>query len=276
MTHRPWGRASLAPVALALTLSSTVATAQSPPSTPASPNPPAVSWHVAAGYGTVGFRDIARSGPPVDASPVSWRGEGTTILAQYTRENLKRFHRYEFSAAFAGNFVYDSGLESVARPADDHYRRIEGRYEYRRYFFRDVAFRGFDIGGGVQGIGSRASLSRHVPDDIESSETRGATAGAGVVAARLRRWSRFGFEAAWINGIHASHLTLHHSSSPDAGRSQWGGGWLTDLSIGGHVAVSRHASLAVTWFRTNEGIMSSHRSLTSARGSLNVGVMYAK
>jgi hypothetical protein len=242
----------------------------------ANPNPPAASWHVAAGYGTVALRDIARSGPPVDASPVSWRGEGTTVLARYTRENLKRIHRYEFSAAFAGNFVYDSGVESIARPSDDRYGRVEGRYEYRRYFFRDVMFRGLDIGGGAQGIGSHSSVSRHVLESIESGASRGEMAGAGSVAARLRRWSRFGLEAAWINGIHAQRVTLHHSSSADAGRSQWGGGWLTDLAIGGYFAVSRHAALTVTYFRTGEGLMSSHLSLTSDRGSINFGVRYAK
>ena len=235
-----------------------------------------ITWHLAAGYDRVALRDIARSTPPVDASPVAWRGEGASLLVQHTRARATRFHRYGFSAASDGNFAYDSGLETVVRPNNDHYGRLEGRYEYRRYFFSNVGLRGLDVGGGLQGIGSRSSITRHIPENIEAGETRAALAAGGVAALRLRRWSRFELELGWINGVHISHLGEHHSVDSAATRSRWGGGWLTDLSIGGSVAVSRQASLSVTYFRANDGLLSSHRGVTSARNSLSIGAMYAK
>jgi len=198
-----------------------------------------------------------------------------SLLFQYIRAHATRSHRYEFSTGLAGNFAYDSGIETTSRPHDDHYRRLEGRYEYRRYFFTNVGLRGLDVGGGVQGLGSRATLSRHVPENIEIGETAGALAGTGVLAARFRRWSRFGMEFGWINGINLTRLTSHHSEYAGT-RSQWGGGWLTDYVVGADVSVTPRASLTVTYFHRNDGLLSSHRGVTSARSSLSLGVMYAR
>jgi hypothetical protein len=266
----------LAGVLIVLVFHTPPASAQSAAQAPAIDPPPAVTWRVAAGYDAVSLRDIARTTRPVDASPVAWRGTGAIVLVHYTRAGSARFHRVEFSAARAGHFTYDSGLESIARPSDDRYRRIEGRYEYRRYFFRDVSMRGLDLGAGLQGIAAQSRIARHVPENIEAKETRTALAPAVAAAVRLQRWTRVGLEAGWINGLHFSRLTSYHSVDPAAGGSRWGGGWLTDVSIGADIALTRVASLAIVYFQTNDGLMSSHRGVTSATHSFSVGVTYAR
>ena len=50
----------------------------------------------------------------------------------------------------------------MAAPASDSAARFEARYEYRRYFWRDLWADGFDLGAGVQGIYNHHSLERHV------------------------------------------------------------------------------------------------------------------
>lgn len=97
-----------------------------------------VSWQVEAGRDTVALRDIARTGRPVDASPVSWRGDVPSVLFRHTRPKGSCLHRFGFSAAHAGHFVLKTPLEPLPRPTSDASSRLEVRYEYRRYLFSSV------------------------------------------------------------------------------------------------------------------------------------------
>jgi len=74
------------------------------------------SWRVAFGRDDAALRDIARCCKPVDASPVTFRGTGTALFVEHQRLRGARLQRLEFSVARTGNFVYDSGLDKVARP----------------------------------------------------------------------------------------------------------------------------------------------------------------
>lgn len=222
------------------------------------------------------LRDIARSGTPVDASPVAWRGDGPAFLLQHRRLKGTRAHRFDLSGMRASRFTYRTPLETLKRPDEDSYGRVEGRYEYRRYLFSDVFMDGLDIGAGVQGGGSQFWLTRHIPGDLKVSESRTSFVTALVAAVRFRRESRFGVEIGWANGGHIGRSSEHHTADPAASRTRWGGGWLTDLVIAADVAVTRRASIALQYLRTDDGLMSSHRGFTSARRSLTVGVTYAK
>jgi hypothetical protein len=234
------------------------------------------SWRIAAGHHRFALRDVARTGRPVDASPVAWRGTGPAFLVQHTRARTSSLHRFEISGAFAGGFAYDSGLETIARPEGDRARRIEGRYEYRRYPLADLFMNGLDAGIGVQGIGARSSIVRHVPVDLQSSETTTSGAVAVVAAARLRRWSRLDLEVTWTNGLGVATISERHSAGAAAERTRSGGGWLTDLAIAAGVPMTGRTSLAVVYLRTNDGLLSSHRSWTTARSAITFGVTYAK
>lgn len=232
------------------------------------------SWRVAFGRDEAALRDIARCCKPVDASPVTWRGTGTTMLVEHVRLRGTRLQRVEFSVARAGNFVYDSGLEKISRPEGDRFTRLDARYEYRRYFFSDVIVRGLDVGAGISLGGSRSSMSRNMPDNLSATRTHLDVMTALVAAARFRR-SRFGLEVNWGKGAHIARIGDTHSVSADSA-SRWGGGWLTDLSIGADVSVSERVSLTARFLTTGDALLSSHSQYAGDRSSLMVGVTYAK
>ena len=116
-------------------------------------------WSMSAGPERFSLRDISRSGPPADASPVAWEGEGPSFVGIYTREGVRRFHRVTIDLARASSFDYTGPVRTVSAPGSDHLFRIEGRYEYRRYFLDDLFVRGLDVGAGVQGIGRQLSFA---------------------------------------------------------------------------------------------------------------------
>jgi len=231
-------------------------------------------WRVASGYGWFALRDIARTGQPVDASPVEWHGQGITFEAARTRTNGTRMHRIDVASSLIGNFQYRSSLMTVDRPSADRYRDIEGRYEYRRYFLSDFIMNGLDIGIGGQGLGLYSSLSKHV-GDITAQES---SLGAGVAvaaAARLRRWSAFQFEVAWTNGGRIQQLHERHSESPETS-SHWGGGWLTNVELMGAVRMTQRTALAIRYVSAGEGLLAGHRNAALSHGSFSAGVTYAK
>lgn len=249
--------------------------AQSPTAVDAGPRHIEHSWGVSGGRDTLALRDIARTGTPVDASPVAWRGSGPAFLLQHRRVNGSHMLRFDLSGMQAGRFAYRTPVETVTRPASDSFRRLDARFEYRRYLFSDVLVRGLDIGAGLQGGAAQWWLSRHIDGDLKATESRSGLTTAIVAVVRFRRPSRFGVEIGWANGGHVGRSSERHSA--DAARyTRWGGGWLTDLVLAADVAVSRRASIGLQYVRADDGLMSSHRSFTSARRSMTVGVTYAK
>ncbi len=190
-----------AALAAAVLLAPWPAIAQPSASPPDPPSVGEVGWTLVSGYSTASIRDVARTGPPVDASPIALGGEGPYILLRHDRATKVRLHRFELEFSKTGSLSYDSPVGSVAGPGGGHLMRLAGRYEYRRYLFRDLAINGLDIGLGVQGTGERLSFTREVPTAITIDQAT-LQAGAGVVAAaRLHRWRRFDVEAAWVNSI---------------------------------------------------------------------------
>jgi hypothetical protein len=232
-------------------------------------------WTMSAGPERFSFRDISRSGPPADASPVAWEGTGPSFAATYTREGLRRFHRINVDVAEASSFAYTGPLRSAAAAGSDHVLRIEGRYEYRRYFLDDLFTRGLDVGVGVQGIGRRLSFTRDTTvGGREEADTTAAIACS--LGARWHRSPRWSAEVAWVNG---GALLRQHESQTGAGEfehSEWGGGWLTDLALQGTVRLTAPWSLTVAYLRTGEGTATSHNSYAFDRRRLVAGVTYAR
>ena len=262
--------------ACGLILHSALAWAQPvPPAQEAGP-PAEVSWRVTGGSETISLRDIARTGTPVDASPVAWRGHGPALLIQHLRRSGRREHRFEVSAGRAGDFVYETSLESLARPESDSSARVDGRYEYRRYLFSDVLVRGLDIGAGAQGGLLYRRRSRHVPDGIEEAESRSALLTAVVATARFHRSPRVSVQVSWTNGGHIGRSVERYSVDAAANRTRWGGGWLTELAIEADVAVTRRTYVTIGYLRGDDGLLSSHRSFAGARRALTIGVTYAR
>jgi hypothetical protein len=234
------------------------------------------NWRIGMGYEWVALRDIARSGRPVDASPVAWRGDGIGVEAEHSRTRGTRLHRYIISAAFDGHFVYRSPLGSSGRPADDRYLSLDGSYEYRRYPFTDVVVRGLDAGVGVQAIAVLAAFTRHVPVDLTTTRRLFGGGPALVAAARLHRWSRVTGELVWINGGELLRYWDRDGETTSSAPPHWGGGWVSNLTASVTVRLGRQASLALTWAQSKDGRLATHQSWAASHGSVMAGVSYAR
>jgi hypothetical protein len=262
--------------AAAAALGATHASAQPTPSPPGPAPGREVGWTVASGYSTTSFRDIARTGPPVDASPIALAGDGFAILLRNDRATMVRLHRFELEFLGSGSFAFESPVDSIARPTDGRLTRLGGRYEYRRYLLRDLAIDGLDIGLGVQGAGERVSLTREVPTAI-SIDRATLQAGPGVVAAaRLHRWRRFDVEAVWVNSILFGRTTTKHSAEVVSSSASYGGGWVTDLRLTTNVRVGSVVWLVAAYGRSDGGVVSSHLGVTSSERQILVGVKYGR
>ena len=76
------------------------------------------TWRAWAGHDTFRLRDTAKSSPPVDGSPVEWRGAGPILGLAWDRERPFRLHRFDVAFLAAGGFVYDTGIGTIPRPDD--------------------------------------------------------------------------------------------------------------------------------------------------------------
>lgn len=248
--------------------------AEAQPQPPLSGSSPA--WSVAAGYESFWLRDFARPGPPVDASPIAWEGEGPAVVGTYDRGRPGRLHHFEGSFASAGGFSLQTPVRSFPGPADDSAMRIGARYEYRRYPFRDLWMSGFDLGVGIEGSGDYLSFARHFQPAIELRTNLTNVGVAGVVAARFHRWPRVDLQAAWGNGGSIGRSTAHHRAAVETTYQEWGGGWQTNLQVLAAVRVAVHTSLLVSYLNSGEGRYASHDGITYGRSRFAVGVTFGQ
>lgn len=264
---------SLLPVA-AMSLIAATASAQPAPAPAAIET--AHGWSAQAGYETFSLRDISRNIRPPDASPVSWRGGGTTLAGHFTRSGLRAAHLVDALVTRTKNFSYVSPIRSVEASDSDVAGRFDVRYEYRRYFLRDVGFDGLDIGTGLQAAGVRVAFDRYITPAL-FTKTRISGGGLGaVLSLRVRRWERAEVDVTWANGEIVSRLEAQHSASPEPTASSGGGEWFTDLSARMNWRLTPATKLSVTWRRGYEGYQSNHYHYSARRQSLNVGVRYAR
>jgi hypothetical protein len=228
---------------------------------------------VTAGVESYWWRDVARSGPPVEASPVSWEGSGPVVFVAHDRGTRSRLHHFEGAFASAGGAELRSPVRAVAVP-DDSASRLTGRYEYRRYPWRDLWTQGLDVGFGVAGSGERLIFDRHFDPSIELRRSTNQLGSAFVLAARWQRSARWALETVWGNGITVGRATSRYRSELEATRQQWGGGWQTNLDLHGEVRVTANARVTAGWFSSGEGRFESHDGQTYGRSRFTLGVVY--
>ena len=228
------------------------------------------SFTASSGIEQFSLRDIARTGPPVDASPVSWEGSGPVLVIGYDRTTPSRRHAFEISIASADGFEYQTPFRS--RPASgDSASRFEMRYEYdRRVLSRHLpALVAATI--GVRGAGEFRSFTRTVDPawDIGLS-TRTASATV-VLAAVIGRGHRLSGDVRYGNAAVFGWLDPNGETSASSGA-----GWTTDLDSG--VAVQMTTSLALTArvLKRGDGFLGNHRSFSTSNPRFTAGVRYAK
>jgi hypothetical protein len=235
-----------------------------------------VSWTIRAGYASSALRDVARRTRPLDASPVALVGRGPVVSARLDLARSKRLHRFGVVFAPAGELSSVGPLHTVARGQDERLVTLGGSYEYRRYPLRDVLLKGLDIGVGGLATGDWRSLQRTFSAGIAIRETE-ALAGIGLVAAAsYRPWRRFGVEAGWTNGGALARTTQRHAAGAVSSFSSLGGGWQTRLEVNGDLRIGRRTSLAVSYFRSDGGLFTSHHAVVSSASHVTVGVTYGK
>jgi hypothetical protein len=261
-------------VSAAVVVTAADARAQAPPGAPAGDS--AHTWSAQAGYESFAMRDISRNMRPPDASPIAWQGDGPAVSGRYEITRSRSSHTVDATWRQARNFSYEAPTRSVAAVAGDAASRLEARYEYRRYFWRDLGIDGFDLGGAAQGIAARTALDRHITSSLSTTTRITGGGGAAVVVARLRRWQRVQFDASWANGAIVSSRSAEHSAAPDATASFSGGNLLSDTAVRVDLRVSRAARVAVTWRHYFENYASGHYSYSGVWQSFNVGVLYAR
>ena len=251
----------------------TTAAAQTAPA-PSSVPALAPAWTVAAGYESFWLRDAAGAGPPQDGSPIAWEGAGPTVTVFYERGVPGRLHHFEGSFVSSGGFSLESPVRSTPAPSNDHASRVGGRYEYRRYPFRDLWMSGFDIGFGIEGDVEHLSFSRHFAPAIvlDTGVTNVGT--AGVVAARLHRWQRLDAQVAWGNGLSIGSGSSRHRAGTETRIDQWGGGYQTHLHIRAGVRVASRASVLLSYLVSGEGRYANHETSAFGRSRFAMGVSY--
>ena len=229
-------------------------------------------WTVAAGVESLWWRDVARMGPPVVASPIAWEGQGPAAYVSYDRGRRSRQHHFEGAFASAGGFELRSPVRTTRAPEDDRAWRLGGKYEYRRYPWRDLWMTGVDVGIGVEGSAEHLSFDRHYEPDIALRTGLTNLGTAAVIAARLQRWSRWSATVTWGNGLTIGRSTARHRAETETELSSWGGGWQTNLEIRGEVHVASRARLYAAWLNSGEGRAASHDTFTFGRSRFTAGV----
>jgi hypothetical protein len=234
------------------------------------------AWRATAGSQTFAFRDIARSKPPVDASPVEWEGSGPIVTVDYDRARPLRLHRFEVTASTSGSFFYQTGIGTTPASSDDHASFFEGQYDYRRYLARELGVAGLHAGVGVRGGGERRRLEHHYSGGVTVNETTVNGSIAIVAALRYRPHDRFSAEAEWGNAAALAHGRQDHVADVSVDRTRWGGGWITDLAARGEIRVAPHLAAVIFYLRRGEGLLSDHRAYTSERHRVMAGMTYAR
>jgi hypothetical protein len=233
-------------------------------------------WTVTGGVESFWWRDVAQTGPPVDGSPVSWDGQGPIIYVAHDRGSRSRLHHFEGAFASAGRFVLRSPVRTTLAPNDDGVSRLSGRYEYRRYPWRDLWITGFDLGVGVEAKGEHLTFDRHFEPTINLQRRLNTVGSAVVIAGRWARSPRWSLLAAWGNGMTIGRSTLQYRGDLESMQRGWGGGWQTNLEVRGDVRVASRMLLTGAWLTSGEGRFASHDTFTFGRSRLTMGVTYAR
>jgi hypothetical protein len=207
---------------------------------------------------------------------VNWRGRGPAFELQHDRSSLLRLHHFQFSASWAGGFELETPLRTIPQPGAEKAVHFDGRYEYRRYPFRDLGLAGLDLGVGVEGGAAFRSLTQLFDPSIEHRQ-HGTDFTVGVaLAGRFRRWRSVQLDAAWMNGMAVGSSTTRHSTAAVTETTAWGGGWLTDFTARADIRVSSGITLFTSYFTTGRGRYQSHGASTTGRGHFMVGVAYGR
>jgi hypothetical protein len=246
-----------------------------PAAAQSSTDPPSTAWSIAAGRVAFSMEDVARTGPPVDASPIAWEGSGGGLTARYERTRPARLHRYDLRFSSLGRFAYETPVRTETADSQDAAWWLGGRYDYRRRMLSRVLPSWIGAGIGARALADLISMTQHAPPSIEREERGFRFGGAGVLSARLQRWRRFVMEVEWANGLRLAQVSQRHSAGTSA-ETGFGPGWLTETTLRAEAALTSHAALLVEYTRIGDGVLATHHGYAAQTSGLMAGVRYGR
>lgn len=249
----------ISPWTAAAVLSTTPALAQTTP-----------TWTVMSGIERFAFRDVVRTGPPVDASPVRWEGNGPTVVVARERTTPNRLRRIEVALSRAGGFSYASPLRSSAADGNDSALRLEGRYEYQRRMLTRRLPRFVEAAIGIRGSGARLALTHHVTPAFDIGMATNTAAASLALEGRFGRDHRVWGDVRYGNGAVLGWLQPHGAPNQSCG------GWTTDLDAGISVRATGSLALTARYIDRGDTTLSSHRGFSTSNRRFTIGVRYAK
>ncbi len=252
------------------------AAAQTVSMAPATPAEGRSDWSISAGVVTFAFRDIAITSRPMDGSPTSLEGSGPALVGRYQRSSRDRRHRFDVTFARASGFEYVTTIDRTVLPSGDRAVRLQGTYDYRADPARDVLVGGLDLGIGVQSGLAWRSISRRYAPAIDHARSEREAGVAGVIAARIGRWSRAELEVAWTAGLAIARSGQTHTGDSGVDVDYWGGGWRSDLAIEGRLPIAGRAHLGARYLLGRIWRASNHHTYSSGQGQLTFGVLYVR
>jgi hypothetical protein len=232
-------------------------------------------WTVAAGRQATSIRDITRSGIPLDTSPVSLGGHGVFAAARYERRGARASQ--SVSAGWARASALALETPSFRLPMrDDRVRRLDIRYEYQRFFWRDNGIRGLRLGAGPVALGAWQVVERHpsLSNTIKISDLEAG--GGGVVSARLARWERVTIDAAWTTALVIGGVSEDNEPAITVRERQSGGGWLLQGRVAAAVRLTPGLWLSAGYTSLGQARFASHRGQSDRHARLEVGVTHVR
>jgi hypothetical protein len=232
-------------------------------------------WSIGAGPERVTVRDISRAGFPIETSPVGLDVDAWSIAGRHERRSAERSHTFAVGLSRSTSLASVSPLVRVRHP-EDTLDRVEGRYEYRRAFWRDRFARGLDLEAGVLGLAAWQALEQHRPPATRLTVRDREGGGGGLLGLRLRRWSRVRLETSMTVGLLIGS-SGEDATSPDPLRSSRpGGGWLLDSRTGGSLRIGERYWLSAHYVTTGQVRVASHRAQSDRRGRLELAVTHVR
>lgn len=233
------------------------------------------TWSIATGRETASFRDVSRSGIPIESSPVALDGRGPLMSGRYERRRPGSSQAIAAVWVRASDFTLETPVSSLPA-ADDRFSRLELRYEYQRVFWRDRWVRGLAWGAGPVGLGAWQAIERHPSAGTTVRVTDAEAGGGGIVSTRLARWDRVRLDAALTTALVMGGVTEGGAPVTLARPRQAGGGWLIESRVSAAVRLWPRVWISAGYQSAGQMRIASHRSQSDRRARVEVGVTHVR
>ena len=230
------------------------------------------SWSALSGIEQFALRDVVRSKPPVDASPIRWTGSGPALTVARDRATADRLRRIQVTFTELRGFEYVTPSRSFPAASSDRARSVEGRYEYQRRMLTRRLPSAIEASAAIRASGAYLALTHHVDPGADIGLSTRTVGTALVVAATIARGRRVSADVRYGNGL----LFGWMAPNGDGVSGSSGGGWTTDLDGGLSIRASRTLSVDTRYANLGRTFLATHRGFSTSGHRFIVGLRYAR